>query len=1756
MQSRQAVQHGCSSFKRLCLRVSDSKAFENGVLLIILANCVTLALYNPEDPLCTTQRCITLERFEIAFTCLFIVEFVVLMTALGLKEYFSSSARRLDCLIVLIGLIDFIPGVASNSLSVLRALRVLKPLRMINQFKSLQLLVRLLWDIVPMLGSLGIITMAMFSTFGIVGIQLWKGVLQTRCVNTVTNQTLVAASGFPLTCHNLSSHSATLDTASPAASTCQAYTDQAVQCMKVAVATPFTGPVSFNSILHACYAIFQVITLEGWVSIMRAVQDAWSFWCWPFFVCIIFTGSWFVVNLALVVIATQFKVTKQRVQTERERHASTGTRSPAPSLWLSMITRIARQFRWIGGSETIISNHEAQMEAIEHADHLNDEEKANMLATLEVFRMFDVNGDGTISVDELRQALQSAQDDLHEDDINELIGTIDENGDGNIDFTEFLHMMQKAREFSSRDSGDNGATSSQLLGADVVVSVQAPSAGHSPQHSTVGAQVPIVGFPSIVPLHSHHSTMMQLSSGTLLDDLSHHIADLQCESSYHVAAEHSTGSMWHVRSANGADGQHVHEYTPASHSTVSMCQEHCAFPASPEAKPGGAKMEFQSASARSDDDDDDGHGVIEALPPVLAGSTPPVCWGENDSSASNDMFAPMHSNSKHAQEVAPERLTVVLKRAATRVVHSSLFRHFVSGMIFLNMVFLAAQHEGQSENVTRTVEAANIVFTVIFAVELALKLFALRFVGYFSDPFNAFDMLIVLLSIVDLLISFSGFSIVRSFRILRLFSLLRTFPSLRSQLNVMIKTLDNVMTFLLFLFLFVFIAAIAAMHFFGNRIDPASLPDHLQHATFNRFGVAAVTVFQILTTEEWDVVAGAVMQSVGTGAAVYFIVVITFGTYILLNLFIAIMVEGFATDPSALARFKRAVLQTRLVINNLVMRKALIADAKPDSDNVQDEQSLARDDWDSHCDILHKTGSDECLASTVWKGTSGTEREHGKHHGPQDATARQRASQVLRSRWRLCCPCGVQRSVTRVRYHCQHLVTHRAFDDIVLVLIVLSAVALALQWPDQSHTMLLALQRVHTSFTIIFTIEAALKIAGLGLWGSRRAYLSSGWNILDGGLVVVGWVDLILSLSGANNSVLRALRGLRTLRAFRPLRMINRVPKLKQTVTTLFVSVRPLASVATIGIAFYLVFGVIGIELLRGRLHSCVPNPANVSFLSSTTATQSPQWAPTIPQISATTATTTKIVLSTIPPAQTTLKSVHHLLLSGAFNESMCRQLGGIWHALPYNFDHLPNAVLTLFVVSSRDGWISVLSGALKTSNAIPVYLYFVTFLLVVGYFVLNMFVGVLVENFQRTMPLMLRVPSSSSHASQRSSRSIQTVCDGGDVKTGDGNDDDGSASLPGTSQGTSQQTSCLPMETTVRCSQLDPSTRTQEEHSDEWVDKASQDPAQTQERTRWSVVVASCNTVADHRWTGTVVNVAICLNIVLMMSEHSSQPELWTTTLRAFDWFFTLVFILECCLKLIGSGVYGFWASSWNRLDLFVAFSSLVAAALDSASVHLPVNPTILRIARIAKIARLFKLMRVAQGVRSLLQTVGKSASHVGHLTLLLLLLFFCAAIMGVELFGDIQCTMDMPCQGLSHYANFENVGLAMLLLFQVATGDNWSAVLQDILREPPLCNASATECTANCCSNKLVASLYFVIFVVLAQFILLNVVVAVLMKNLADSMGTPDSLQDEATRDIMQQVLEENRRVSVRTEAFCSLSINLIDKTFGGGMRKEVYY
>ena len=117
----------------------------------------------------------------------------------------------------------------------------------------------------------------------------------------------------------------------------------------VTVHNPYDNAINFDNIGFAWVAIFQVISLESWVDIMYYVQDAHSFWDWIYFVSLIVIGTFFMLNLCLVVIATQFSETKkretERMLMERRQSCSTLTSSEASGCYGQLVKVVSHHLK-------------------------------------------------------------------------------------------------------------------------------------------------------------------------------------------------------------------------------------------------------------------------------------------------------------------------------------------------------------------------------------------------------------------------------------------------------------------------------------------------------------------------------------------------------------------------------------------------------------------------------------------------------------------------------------------------------------------------------------------------------------------------------------------------------------------------------------------------------------------------------------------------------------------------------------------------------------------------------------------------------------------------------------------------------------------------------------------------------------------------------------------------------------------------------------------------------------------------------------------------------------------------------------------------------------------------------------------------------------------------------------------------------------------------------------------------------------------
>uniref|UniRef100_A0A668RKE0 Ion transport domain-containing protein n=1 Tax=Oreochromis aureus TaxID=47969 RepID=A0A668RKE0_OREAU len=297
--------------------------FERVSMMVILLNCVTLGMYQPcENIDCSSDRCQILQAFDAFIYIFFAMEMVVKMIALGIfgrRCYLGDTWNRLDFFIVMAGMVEYSLDLQNINFTAIRTVRVLRPLKAINRVPSMRILVNLLLDTLPMLGNVLLLCFFVFFIFGIIGVQLWAGLLRNRCYPE-ENFTLGISLPRPyymadedderpficslpvdngiMSCSDVPARreggkTCCLDKDDilvSVAGLCVNWNQYYTRC-HTGYSNPHKGAINFDNIAFAWIVIFQVITLEGWVEIMYYVMDAHSFYNFIYFILLIIVSK-------------------------------------------------------------------------------------------------------------------------------------------------------------------------------------------------------------------------------------------------------------------------------------------------------------------------------------------------------------------------------------------------------------------------------------------------------------------------------------------------------------------------------------------------------------------------------------------------------------------------------------------------------------------------------------------------------------------------------------------------------------------------------------------------------------------------------------------------------------------------------------------------------------------------------------------------------------------------------------------------------------------------------------------------------------------------------------------------------------------------------------------------------------------------------------------------------------------------------------------------------------------------------------------------------------------------------------------------------------------------------------------------------------------------------------------------------------------------------------------------------------------------
>ncbi|XP_057659998.1 voltage-dependent calcium channel type A subunit alpha-1 isoform X34 [Diorhabda carinulata] len=904
------------------------------------------------------------------------------------------------------------------------------------------------------------------------------------------------------------------------------------------------------------------------------------------------------------------------------------------------------------------------------------------------------------------------------------------------------------------------------------------------------------------------------------------------------------------------------------------------------------------------------------------------------------------------------------------VIKTQWFYWCVIVLVLFNTICVAVEFHGQPQWLTNFLYYTEFIFLGLFMTEMFIKMYALGPRIYFESAFNRFDCVVITGSIFEVIWSelkggSFGLSVLRALRLLRIFKVTKYWSSLRNLVISLLNSMRSIISLLFLLFLFILIFALLGMQLFGGQFNfEAGTPN----ANFNTFPIALLTVFQILTGEDWnEVMYNGINALGGPNVAMiyslYFIVLMLFGNYTLLNVFLAIAVD------------------------NLANAQELTAAEEEQAEENKEKQAL---ELEKEMEALQMEGGlkmDAGLSSPVKSRKKVEEKaEEEEIVGPKPMLPY--SSMFILS------------STNPVRRGAHWVVNLRYFDFFIMIVICLSSIALACEDPvDENAFRNVILDKFDYAFTSVFAVEMLLKVIDLGIILHPGSYLREVWNIMDAVVVICALVSMGFDFAKRPEAAnLSTIKSLRVLRVLRPLKTIKRVPKLKAVFDCLVNSLKNVINILIVYILFQFIFAVIAVQLFNGKFFYCTDAS---KFTAVTCKGQYFVYEED----------------SDVPKVQN-------------------RE----WLPQKFHYDNVPMAMLTLFAVQTGEGWPQILQNSMAATYEdqgpiqnfrIEISIFYIVYFVVFPFFFVNIFVALIIITFQEQ----------------------------GEAELQSGEID-------------KNQKSCIDF--TIQARPLErymPSKRSSFKYK------------------IWRIVVS---TPFEY-----FIMMLIVFNTLLLMMKYHDSPPLLSDILAVMNILFTLLFLGETLLKLIAYGVKNFFKDPWNTFDFVTVIGSIVDAMVvefgERAAQMQKERENFINVGflRLFRAARLIKLLRQGYTIRILLWTFVQSFKALPYVCGLIAMLFFIYAIIGMQVFGNIEVS---PETSIDRHNNFRNFIQGLMLLFRCATGENWPSIMLSCIKGRK-CDSNSGKSGEQCGHN--IAYAYFVSFIFFCSFLMLNLFVAVIMDN-----------------------------------------------------------
>uniref|UniRef100_A0A3Q3A7L1 Voltage-dependent L-type calcium channel subunit alpha n=1 Tax=Kryptolebias marmoratus TaxID=37003 RepID=A0A3Q3A7L1_KRYMA len=643
-------------------------------------------------------------------------------------------------------------------------------------------------------------------------------------------------------------------------------------------------------------------------------------------------------------------------------------------------------------------------------------------------------------------------------------------------------------------------------------------------------------------------------------------------------------------------------------------------------------------------------------------------------------------------------------------VKTKSFYWLVMFLVFLNTLTIATEFHHQPVRLTNLQDAASRVLLVLFVIEMFVKMYALGPRAYFMSLFNRFDFFVVLCGILEMIMLSAGavaplgFSVLRCIRLLRILKVTKYWTSLSNLVASLLNSVRSIASLLLLLFLFIVIFSLLGMQVFGGKFNFND--NRPRRSNFDNFPQALISVFQILTGEEWtNIMYNGIMAYGGPVipgilVSIYFIILFVCGNYILLNVFLAIAVDNLAEAESltsaqkekAEEKMRKKLLRSKMPEKTDEERERIakkLAEQRAKIEGMPTTAKLKIDEFESNVNEVKDPfppadfpGDDEEEEPEI--PISPRPRPMADLQLKEEAVPLPEASSFF-----------IFGPQNKFRKLCYKIINASSFTNLILLFILLSSISLAAEDPiDPKSYRNQILAYADIVFTTVFTIEIVLKMTVYGAFMHKGSFCRNSFNILD--LIVVG---VSLLSMGMESSAISVVKILRVLRVLRPLRAINRAKGLKHVVQCVFVAIKTIGNIVLVTMLLNFMFACIGVQLFKGKFYSCT-DPTKV----------------------------------TAEECQGSF--VKHI-------ESSLQDTGVAkreWVNSDFNFDNVLYGMLALFTVSTFEGWPKLLYRAIDSSeedlgpvynNRVDVSIFFIIYIILIAFFMMNIFVGFVIVTFQ-----------------------------------------------------------------------------------------------------------------------------------------------------------------------------------------------------------------------------------------------------------------------------------------------------------------------------------------------------------------------------------------------------------------------------------------